>query len=301
MIEVKKPFRINPVLRKELKVKMRSWKAPIMIGVYNLILALLTIFMIMVTVGNSFIGPNQQMIIAVYTFMVIAQFGLISLIAPALTAGAISGEREKQTLDILLSTTLHHWSIIVGKLFASLSQVIILIISSIPIYSIIFLYGGLGVMDLIQVFGFYLVIAIMLGSIGIFFSTFIKKSTASNVLSYALTIFFYLGTILISVFYVQIVIRPDYSLQNNDVFWLYYLNPAISLFSMLMSQFSQSGGYLFPGLSLNPSNSTIPFWAINLLFDLVFSAIILWLSAIKLNPIKKKFFATVRGERVDVE
>ena len=36
--------------------------------------------------------------------MVMLQFGMLVLVAPAMTAGSISGERERQTLDLLLVT-----------------------------------------------------------------------------------------------------------------------------------------------------------------------------------------------------
>lgn len=179
MLSMKKvKFRLNPVLMKELKVKMRSWKVIILIGIYNLVLTLLTIFITKISMDEYSFTVSTDVIIGIYTFMAVMQFGLVTLISPALTAGAISGEREKQTLDILLSTTMKHRSIIVGKLLASLSHMLLLVVSSLPTFSIIFLYGAIGVKELLQLFLFYIVTALTFGSIGIFFSTFFKKSTA---------------------------------------------------------------------------------------------------------------------------
>lgn len=283
-------FRINPVLLKELKVKMRSWKAAILIGSYNLVLALLTIFIVKLTMNTNIGVVNQQNIFATYAFMVAAQFGLITLIAPALTAGSISGERERQTLDILLSTTLNHGSIILGKLFSSLSQIILLIVSSIPVFSIIFLYGGIGLSGLLQVFIFYILLAITLGSIGIFFSTYLKKSTAANVLTYAVVVFLYLGTILISIFYIQLVIMPNLINQSyNETFWVVYLNPALALVSLVGDQFGQGGGSVFPGFNMSGGQGNFRFWQINAMINIGLSALLLWLSAVKLNPSKRKW------------
>ena len=287
----KNSFRINPVLLKELKVKMRGWKAAILIGIYNLVLALLTIFIMKLTMNNSMGSVRQENIFTTYAFMVAAQFGLITLIAPALTAGAISGEREKQTLDILLSTTLRHWSIITGKLFASLSQIIILILSSIPAFSIIFLYGGIGVRELLQIFMFYIITAITLGSIGIFFSTFFKKSTAANVLSYAVVVFLYLGTIFITIFYIQLVVMPRHpSTPYIGSFWVMNFNPAVGLISMVTTQFGQGTGQILPGLFLSGTQKGLKLWQVNALIDIGMSILLLWLSALKLNPSKKKWF-----------
>lgn len=282
-------IRINPVLNKELKVKMRGWKAPILIGIYNLVLALLTLLFLKVTILNSGMGMDPRMLFTTYIFMAIVQFGLITLIAPALTAGAISGEREKQTLDILLSTTLNHRAIIMGKLFASLSHVILLVLSSIPTFSIIFLWGGIGVKELIQTFLFYVVLAITLGSVGMFFSTFLKKSTAANVLSYAVVIFLYLGTLIITTFYVSLVLMPKATATYNpysQTQWLMYLNPAAGFGAMLANQFGVTQGMsLFPGFYLG-GNSGSYLWYINVIVDLSLSLILLILCSIKLNPIK---------------
>lgn len=286
----KRYFRINPVLLKELKVKMRSWRAVILIGSYNLVLLLLAIFIMRLTVNNDIGVPTQSTIFGTYAFLVAAQFGLITLIAPALTAGAISGEREKQTLDILLSTTLNHGSIITGKLFSSLSQIILLLVSSAPVFSIIFLYGGIGLVQLLQVYLFFIVIAITLGSVGIFFSTFIKKSTAANVLTYAVVVFLYLGTILISVFYIQLVIMPDYSNKPyNETFWLFNLNPAVALVSLVVDQFQEGAGRILPGLTLTVQQGKLHLWHINVIFNICLSAFLLFISSIKLNPVKRKW------------
>ena len=284
-------FRVNPVLLKELKVKMRGLKAVFLIGGYNLVLALLTIFIMKMTMNGNMGRVNQSNIFATYIFMVIVQFCLIGLIAPALTAGTISGEREKQTLDILMSTTLRPISIITGKLFASLSHIILLVISSIPIFSVIFLYGIIGAKELLQVFIFYIIIAITLGSIGIFFSTFIRKSTAANVLSYALVIFLAIGTLLITIFYVQLVIvKNNPTIPYNKTFWLMYCNPFAGLASLLSTQLGQGTGQIFPGIYLTGKQNGLLLWHINSIFNIGLSIILLGLSALKLNPARRKLF-----------
>ena len=284
-------FRVNPVLLKELKVKMRGLKAVFLIGGYNLVLALLTIFIMKMTMNGNMGRVNQSNIFATYIFMVIVQFCLIGLIAPALTAGTISGEREKQTLDILMSTTLRPISIITGKLFASLSHIILLVISSIPIFSVIFLYGIIGAKELLQVFIFYIIIAVTLGSIGIFFSTFIRKSTAANVLSYALVIFLAIGTLLITIFYVQLVIvKNNPTIPYNKTFWLMYCNPFAGLASLLSTQLGQGTGQIFPGIYLTGKQNGLLLWHINSIFNIGLSIILLGLSSLKLNPARRKLF-----------
>ena len=67
------------------------------------------------------------------------QFVLISFISPALTTGAIS---EKEKADFGLAALYQNDAFIHSyrKAFASISQIILLIIASLPIFSIVFLF-----------------------------------------------------------------------------------------------------------------------------------------------------------------
>jgi ABC-type transport system involved in multi-copper enzyme maturation permease subunit len=301
MENIKKSLRINPVLLKELKVKMRGWKAPILLLVYNGVLFLLTFIFFKLSLMENRGGLDPSVVFYAYAFLAAAQFGLITLISPALTAGAISGERERQTLDILLSTTLKHYSIVLGKLFASLSHIILLVVSSIPIFSIIFLFGGIGIFELLQTFLFYVVIAITLGSIGLFFSTFVKKSTAANVLSYAVIVFLCIGTLIITIFYSRYVMINQMNTTaaykaNDKTFWLMYFNPMVGFISLLTSQLGvNNGGGIFFGIGSAKNN----IWYINIAINLAISVLLITACSIKLNPAKKSF-SVRKKERVVV-
>jgi len=280
---------INPVLLKEIKVKMRSWKAAGIIGGYLFILAAVALFITYANTNDMYASTiNPQFSIGAYTGIAVIQFILILFIAPALTSGAIAGEREKQTLDLLLCTKLAPRSIVIGKLLASMSHILILIVASIPMFSIVFLYGGISVLEIAQLFGFYIVTAIMAGSVGIFFSTYVKRTIAATVLTYALGIFMCFGTIFVAVFYVRIFYNFDY----QNYFPLFYINPLAGFSSLLTAQFGgQYGGILnmIPGLYMvNPYNykGTAP-WLINTYVNIGISVVMLFLASMKINPIRK--------------
>ncbi|NLM13312.1 MAG: hypothetical protein GX209_06165 [Epulopiscium sp.] len=136
---------INPVLRRELKTKLRSWKAPTLLSVYLVILASFGGLIMAINELDVYTrGFDPRGALSIYALLAGCQLGLIILLVPALTSGTISGERERQTLDLLLVTKLSPFSIIIGKLMASISQIILLILASIPIFSIIFVFGGVS-------------------------------------------------------------------------------------------------------------------------------------------------------------
>lgn len=298
---------INPVLAKEVKVKMRTWRIVAMISAYLGVLALVAIFIVMAMLQDYSMQPSASVTTGAYTVIAVIQFLLLVFIAPALTSGTISGERERQTLDLLLCTRMTPLSIILGKLIAAISQVVLLIVSSLPIFSVVFLFGGISMGNVIQLILFYLVVAVLMGSIGIFASTYIKKTTASNVATYGIVLFLLFGVAFIGLFYTLLT----YKTNNNGAmpsknFSLAYINPLSGFISLLADQFgaSSSGNFMIPGIYVpgirtTVSNVTnmgknIPFWVVNVILDLIMSFLFLAASVFKLNPIKKKKGDTVK-------
>jgi len=293
-------MRINPVLQKELKIRMRGWRAAGMIGVYLIFMALTASFAMIMSMGGYYRSTiDPELAIGSYTGLAVMQFVLISFISPALTTGAISGEREKQTLDLLLCTRMTPLSIVIGKLFASISQIVLLIIASLPIFSIVFMFGGISVIELLELFGFFIIIAITFGSIGIFYSSYFKRTTAANVLAYGTIAFLCFGTIFLTVLYLGIT--HDYDFKG--VFPLLYANPIVGFASILWEQFRGGNMNFFPGLIIGNTTAAgyISPWIINLLFNIALSIVLMILSANKINPLKKghrgRFFLSRRGKK----
>lgn len=290
-------MKINPVLLKELKVRMRGWKAAGIIALYLMVLTAVAVFIIYTVFTDPYTSSiDPQVSIGAYTGLAVIQFILIMFIVPALTAGAISGEREKQTLDLVLCTRLRPISIITGKLFASTSQTLLLIIASFPLFSMVFLFGGISVKEIMQLFGFYIVTAVTIGSIGIFFSTHLKRTTASTVFTYGTLAFLAFGTIFIGVFYIRIFYNWDY----QEFLPILYSNPLVGFGSLLAEQFGYYGGInsflgLSAGLGRN-SNAVkaISPWLGNIIFDAVLSVVLLILSAARINPVRKSLLGFIK-------
>ncbi|MFQ9208670.1 MAG: ABC transporter permease [Clostridium fessum] len=62
---------------------------------------------------------------------------------PALTASSISGERERQTLELMLTTTMEPRDMVLGKLASSLVTMLVLAVSALPVQALVFVYGAL--------------------------------------------------------------------------------------------------------------------------------------------------------------
>ncbi|WP_066503809.1 ABC transporter permease [Abyssisolibacter fermentans] len=275
---------INPVLKRELKTKGRSFRTTLMMIFYILIISsVMSVVLYTSNSGyNSYMGFDPESIKEIYFGISILQMALICLIIPATTSGSICGERQRKTFNLLICTKMSSWSIVLGKLFASMIQTILLLILTIPIISILFLYGGLSIGNIILLFLFYLVTAILLGSIGLFSSAYFKKAVTATVTSYFVMLLLTVGTIYVVTVGVRIF---DTELTLETVKWiarLLYINPFTGLTAILSQQL---GADIFLGDIANITfiKRTIIY---NLSFDLLFSFLLLYLTTLKINPMK---------------
>src|SRR5258708_6543857 len=108
----------NPIVAKEYRSRMRTWRSPLAITAHVLILGGIgwAVFSAIASsvpgFGNQGSGSQGNLGQLLFTFLIVFQVALLAFITPALTSGAISGERERQTIDLLFVTPLAPFSII---------------------------------------------------------------------------------------------------------------------------------------------------------------------------------------------
>ncbi|MNJ49028.1 ABC-2 family transporter protein [compost metagenome] len=221
----------------------------------------------------------------------IAQLVLIAFMTPALTAGVISGEREKQTLNMLLTTQQSSSTIILSKLVSSLSFMALVILATLPVYSIAFLYGGVAPNQLIYVFLFYLFVMLLLGSLGVLFSTLFKRTIVAVIMTYGVGLVIFLVTGLVYLFAMGIV-RTNYHMSGAttvpDYSWVGFilgLNPAGALISIFEPSFSDS--VFLIGFGGQQVTAPIQLWQQFLLFYSVVIVLVLWLAIRYVRPVKR--------------
>lgn len=185
-----KTLMTNPVLIKELKLRFRSLKSFTGILFYLIAMSIFVfgfIFLATSLTGSGFFRPDDSFML--FSMMTYIQLGLILFITPALTAGTVSSEREKQTLNILLTTSQTSFQIIFGKMTSSIAFLLLMIVSGLPIYSLVFLYGGVSPSQLFYIFLFYLLTLLAIASIGVMLSTLIRKTIVAIIATYGAMIF----------------------------------------------------------------------------------------------------------------
>lgn len=290
-------MRLNPVLRNESKLSVRTPRFSLMILIYIVVLSVGTLIFYNSYSSDVYVsGINPQSAVTLYITLAIIQAILLMFIVPSLTATSICSEREKQTLDILLSTRLSPLQIIFGKLSASSLKVIMLIVCTIPLYSICGLIGGVKLSNILILVGSFIISTIFVGSIGVFISTYSKTSKAATSLTYALVLFIFAGTIVIAYIIVMInLYKSGYNVNTPDIPIIAYLSPATGFFVMLSNQvgFGGSSFYIIQDMGISKYADYISIGV-----QLVLSCIFIFLAARKLNPLNgRSVFKRSKKER----
>ncbi len=125
----------------------------------------------------------------------------VIFLAPAATAGAISLEREKQTLDMLIATPITSMAIVLGKLLSALTYVFLLIVASVPLTAVVFVYGGVSPEDVLKGYAVLLATALGLGAFGLFCSSLVKRTQAATAISIFGVLAVSIGSMFVLIFW----------------------------------------------------------------------------------------------------
>ena len=187
----------NPVILKEMRNRMRGNRAYVILTLYLLMLSgvVALIYLTFDTSANVNVTLDIRKTLGKTIFGTSIGFQLmtISFIAPALTASAISSEREHQTFDLLRTTLLPARSLVLGKMNSALFFILLLLFTTFPLTSIAFLFGGVTLAEFVIGSLILFVTAVAYCAIGVFFSSFTRRTLISTVMAYAFTVVLVFG------------------------------------------------------------------------------------------------------------
>ena len=83
-----------------------------------------------------------------------------------LVASAVALEKDRKTIDLLLMTNLSNSELVLGKLFAGLLMVVVVVVAAWPLLVIMSLLGGVSMGQIFRVQGVTLASALVAGSLG---------------------------------------------------------------------------------------------------------------------------------------
>ncbi len=286
---------VNPIIVKELRSRMRGPRAfitltvilllmgALMYGFYQIILA--------TTRYSSILSPQIGQ--AMFASLVFLELFMICIITPAVTAGAISSEKEKQTYEMLMSTPLSPTRILLGKFISAMTYVFLLLFAAVPLASVVFTFGGVAPLQMLRALLMLLLIAFTLGVLGVFMSALFGRTGWATVASF-------ISVVVLSVGPIFVAVLVGLILQKEPPRWILAPSP-ISALSSAIAIVSSNGqdifGSLFGVLSgvwstgvapISQTDIPRPLYHYNIAFFLGFS-LLLYLFATRLVQPTRRF------------
>ncbi|MFZ5878738.1 MAG: ABC transporter permease [Chloroflexota bacterium] len=216
----------NPVIAKELRGRMRGRQAFVTLSVYLVLISILLLLIYLTAdlgSSNTSWTPEfrQELGKALFGTVILMELLMIPFIAPGLTSGSIAAEREHRTFDLLRTTLLSPRAFVLGKLGAAFAFLLLLIFAALPLESIAFMLGGVGLEELLVSTLMLVVTAIYYCTLGLFFSSILKRVIAATVASYGSIV---LGLLMLFVVYILLMLLESYSYgysypSRPDPFW----------------------------------------------------------------------------------
>jgi len=179
----------NPVLTKELRVRMRGARAYWILFGYLGFLSVQLWFQYygwLNTVHSTGSGASEAGRLGneIFGYLLVAQMFLVLFITPAITSGALTIEKEQRTLDMLTLTRIPRHAIISGKLLSAVSFTALLIISSLPLISICFMLGSIDPKMVVSTYLEMLMGSVLIGAVGLMWSSVLKTTTTAVMATY---------------------------------------------------------------------------------------------------------------------
>jgi ABC-2 type transport system permease protein len=235
---------MNPMIRKELRMHMRTKRAWMVLSSYQLILIVITAFTYWATTQKGS-EPNGAAIgEAIFLVVLFSQLGVLLLLTPVFSAGSLTIEYEQKTMSGLMSSLLSPFKIWWGKFAASLLYLGLLWISSLPIVSIVMVLGGVGEKEiLIGFFGTGILIGCFC-SIGLLSSSLFRRSVHSTALAYGFVILLNVLTLILVLTFSEI--KRDVVFKTSWGHAPILLNPFYCMYSMLAPKSENLWKYDWP-------------------------------------------------------
>jgi ABC-2 type transport system permease protein len=184
---------MNPMIRKELRQRMRERRSWVLPTLYLLALGgavALAYFASTEKDSGVFVQDQQgaEIGIPIFYTVVYAQMALLLLLAPVFSAGSLTIEKEQRTLAGLLTSLLSPFEIWWGKFVSAMLFLVLLLVGAVPVLSLVFSLGGVGPEELLRATVMSLLVLASVSAIGLYFSSMFRRSVHSTAVSYAAVI-----------------------------------------------------------------------------------------------------------------
>jgi ABC-type Na+ efflux pump permease subunit len=172
------------------------------------------LFILMWTIWQSLIGWREVREFGViarfagilFQFFVLIQLTLMLFFAPLAAATAVAHEKDRRTFILLLMTDLRDTEIVLGKLSASLLQIVTLLATAAPVFFLCMLLGGIAPGQVADILGVTAAAGVAGGAVGLLVALWRDRTFQSLALTVLLIVLGIAGIEVLAYFF------PDWRL-----------------------------------------------------------------------------------------
>jgi ABC-type transport system involved in multi-copper enzyme maturation permease subunit len=281
------------VVSKEMRLRMRGWRWAAVISLYTGVLGVITIGFLLQKYN---LAPDQSVRAGVELFQALSIFQLLLLVfvTPASLAGAISGERQHRTWDLLLLSRLSAVGIVCGKLLVGVAFNALLIAASLPLFALVLLFGGISLGYVFHTYVVFLATVLLLGAASVALSALTARLVVSIMTGLFIALSLAVGLTMLTVFLqapgqTSIITLAGIPFQSSSpsatLTPLAQLDPFVALMSAVPAE---AGGTILGGLGTIDHAFGLPWqlplWAAFGVLSLVLSALLVLVTAVIIRP-----------------
>ncbi|MEI6236181.1 MAG: ABC transporter permease subunit [Planctomycetota bacterium] len=174
----------NPVLRRELLTALRSNKSFVLQFIYLSILGLI----VYLAWPEGLVAAKSELARKLFKTFGESQLVLLSIMSPAFSASAMTIEKERRCMDLLLTSPIRPSTILMGKYMSSVVYLLLLVVSSAPVISVVMWMPGTGVDEVAGLYVMLIAVACAFGMIGLTCSVFFHRSQTSLSITYMIVL-----------------------------------------------------------------------------------------------------------------
>lgn len=194
----------NPVVVRELRARMRGGRPFLVTGVYTLVVAACVVeayyLVTLQAAGTPDGGASGQLGRQIWMWGALAQSILLPLVVPAFTCGAVTLERERHLLELLLLTRQSGLKIALGKLGPAVGLGWMLLLASVPALLVSSWLGGVSPQEVTASVLLLASQVLLAACFGLAVSTLVRKTSVATVVTYMVTGFALAGMPVLSAF-----------------------------------------------------------------------------------------------------
>lgn len=166
----------DPLLLKECRTRLRARTVLIVELLYVCALCGVTLLTLL---SGGRARPSWEAGAALFSTLAYTQAMILLFVTPLVSASAVSGEKEQKTFDSLMVTPVSPRRVVLAKLAAVLAVFAVLLAVSVPFAAVAYILGGVSLRALAVAWSYTLLLTIVMGALGLYWSTRFDRSIAS--------------------------------------------------------------------------------------------------------------------------